>query len=178
MSDFINPYQSPESASVPETSLGARGVLTEPMLRSLKEASPWLRFLGIMGFIGCGLSVGGCLIVALAVGFSSTVASAFSEGFFGEAFPGWIFSAIYAVLGLIAGVIGFFPSRFLYSFGSGIRSYFISSREQDLETALRNNKSFWKFCGIICIVYLAFIPVTIVIMIIGGIAAAMGGLLG
>jgi hypothetical protein len=178
MSDFANPYQSPESASVPEKTPGARGMLTDLMLRYLKEASPWLRFLGIMGFIGCGLSVGGCLIIALVVGFSSAVASAFSEGFLGGAFPGWIFSVLYAVLGLIAGVVGFFPSRFLYSFGSGIRNYFVSGREQDLETALRNNKSFWKFCGIACIIYLAFIPVTTVIVIIGSITAAMGGFLG
>ena len=178
MSDFANPYQSPENASVPEKTLGARGMLTDLMLRYLKEVSPWLRFLGIMGFIGCGLSVAGCIFVAFSVAFNPAIASYFSEGFSNNDFPLWVFSVIYGVLGLLAGAIGFFPSRFMYSFGSGIRNYFISNREQDLETALRNNKSFWKFCGIVCIVYLAFIPVTLVIVVIGSIAAAMGGLLG
>jgi hypothetical protein len=45
--------------------------------------------------------------------------------------------------------------------------------EQDLELAFKNNKSLWKFIGILAIIQLAIIPVT---MIFGIIAAIVGTL--
>ena len=57
MSDAENPYQSPETEVVPERPFFAQGALTETMLVYLKDASPWLRFAGILGFISSGLTV-------------------------------------------------------------------------------------------------------------------------
>ena len=45
--------------------------------------------------------------------------------------------------------------------------------DQDLEQAFRNNKSLWKFYGIICIICLAFIPLTVIITTIVTIASAL-----
>jgi len=79
---------------------------------------------------------------------------------------GAVFSGGLAVLCIGAGVLMFFPSLFIYRFGEKIRSYLRVGAEQELEQAFRNNKSFWKFTGIICIIYLAFIPVLIIVGII------------
>ena len=65
MADSNNPWQSPE-AQVSGVDDVSRGVLTEGMLRYLKEASPWLRFVGILSFIGGGIL---CL---LGIGISIT----------------------------------------------------------------------------------------------------------
>ena len=173
MSDIANPYQSPENASVPEKTLGSQGLLTDTMLRYLKEADPWLRFVGIMGFVGAGFAVVFCIIMAVVMGVISAQGSMDMEGF-----PLGVFSLIYIIIGLVAGGISFFPAYFMFSFGTGIHNYFLNNAEQELEKAFKNNKSLWKFRGILCIIYLAFVPLTIVLSIVGGIAAALGGFLG
>jgi hypothetical protein len=73
---------------------------------------------------------------------------------------------------LVVGVVAFFPARFTLGFGTKIRNYLLSNAEQDLEAAFQNNKSLWKFNGILAIVYLAFIPIGIIGMVIAAIAAA------
>jgi hypothetical protein len=164
MSDFENPYKSPETSIVPEKTQGAGTVLTETMLGYLKEASPWTRFIGILGFIGCGLMVLGGIITAIA---TSSV-SGITEGF--GPLPVWLVSLIYIAFG----VLFFFPSRFVYDFGAKIRNYQFSSSDEDLEAAFKSNKSLWKFYGIMLIVYLALIPLFIVLAVIGAVASTAG----
>jgi len=162
MSDIENPYQSPESPIIPEIPQNTGVMLSEKMLRYLSDASPWLQFIGILGFIGCGLLV--ITGVISAIGFS---AMSFLE--FGD-FPLWIITLIY----LPMGVLFFFPARFTYNFGRKIRNFRFSNSLEDLELAFKNNKSLWKFYGIICIIYLAFIPFFLIITGIGLVAAAIG----
>jgi hypothetical protein len=163
MSEIYNPYQSPESPIVPETQQNTGVMLSEKMLRYLNDASPWLQFIGILGYIGSGLLIVGGIFGA--VGLSA--ASFFELG----DFPFWIIALIYIPLG----VLFFFPAHFAFNFGRKIRNYRFSNSIEDLELAFKNNKSLWKFYGIICIIYLAFIPLFFVIAIIGGVAAAVSG---
>ena len=173
--DAENPYRSPEVTAVSEKPLAAQGSLTETMLIHLKGASPWLRFIGILGFIGAGMTaLGGFLFLILfpLLGRVWDEVPGFEEfGALGAAFWG-----VMAVFFIGWAVLMFFPSLFIYRFGEKISSYLRSGMEQDLEQAFRNNKSFWKFCGIVCIVSLAITPVTIVGSIIAMVAAmAIGG---
>ncbi|MDR0443356.1 MAG: hypothetical protein LBH44_08135 [Treponema sp.] len=165
MSDINNPYQSPEAPIIPEAQNS--GVLSEKMLRYLKEASPWLRFMGILGFISCGLIAGGGLILIIAM----AAVSSFTEEL--NQFPVWIFILIYLPMGLLY----FFPSRFIYNFGTKIRNFQFSNSNEDLELAFKNNKSFWKFLGIMSIILLAFIPISIIMAILGGIMVGLSSLL-
>jgi len=162
MSDFENPYKSPETTIVPETPQGEGAALTETILGYLKEASPWLRFMGILGFIGCGIT---CLVGIISAIFSSTFFGSREEL---ESFPIGVLSLFYVA----AGAVYFFPARFTYNFGAKIRDYQISSSNEDLELAFKNNKSLWKFNGILSIVCLALIPFIIIISIIFGVVAA------
>ena len=168
MSDVVNPYQSPETTAVPEKPLAVQGTLTETMLIYLKGASPWLRFIGIVGFISAGLTViTGISFIAFvpAMGqFWSSIPPGFGSlsGVFRVLFGGSM-----AVFSIGGGLLMFFPSLFMYRFGDKIRSYLRTGTEQDLELAFKNNKSLWKFNGIICIITLAFVPLAI----IGGIIA-------
>ena len=165
MSDFSNPYQSPANPSVPEQPLTPSAVLTGAMLQYLKEASPWLRFIGILGFIGCGFTALGGII---------------------SMFSSFLFASASAIGGASMGVIGitylgiavlsFFPSYFTFNFGLKIRNYLFSNSEEDLEQAFKNNKSLWKFSGILCIIFLALIPVMIIVAIVGGVAMATSGM--
>jgi hypothetical protein len=163
MSDYENPYQSPETPIVPEKLPNTGILLTENILRYLKEASPWMRFVGIMGIIGSGFIIFAGIIAV----FVSLAGSEMMDGF-----PAWLFSLFY----LPAGVLLFFPSFFTYNAGAKIRSYLINNLEEDLELAFKNNKSLWKFNGIIYIIYLSFIPISIGMIIIAGIASVIPGL--
>ena len=174
MSDTVNPYQSPENVAVPVIPLAVQGKLTETMLSYLKEASPWLRFVGIIGFVSAGFTFlsGIFLFILFSVlgqfwrgipGFNTSAGD-----YIGEFFGGSM-----AVIFIAAGVLVFFPALFLYRFGEKIRGYLRTGADQDLELAFKNNRSFWKFTGILCIIQLAFIPVIIIGTLVVGAAMAL-----
>jgi len=163
MSDFENPYKSPETSIVPEKDQSTGTVLTETMLTYLKEASPWLRFVGIVEFIGCGLMCLGGISFSITTSALPGMTEAVGN------FPVWILSLVY----IIGGALVFFPAKFTYSFGVKIRNYQISSSAEDLELAFKNNKSLWKFQGIMLIISFAVVPVFFVIAIVGIVAAGI-----
>jgi len=175
MSESTNPYQSPETVAVPVKPLVSQGELTETMLVFLKGASPWLRFLGILGFISAGLiALWGILFFALGTIMGRVWTSV--PGF--ESFTD-LNNTLGAAFGFLMGlaIIGialliFFPSLFTYRFGAKIRSYLRNGLDQDLEQAFKNNKSLWKYYGIICIIYLAFVPVALISSVIIAIVSA------
>ena len=164
MSDSANPYQSPEADTEVIKPLTVQGALTETMVKYLNGASPWMRFIGIVGFIGSGALV---LLGILSFGFFPMASSLNLFGevsfFLGSLAP---VMAIYAVNFIGGGVLMFFPAFFTYRFGVKIRKFTQTNSEQELEQAFKNNKSLWKFNGIVTIVGLAIIPVLIVIVIV------------
>ncbi|MDR1107716.1 MAG: DUF5362 family protein [Spirochaetaceae bacterium] len=175
MSD--NPYESPQADINGINPLAAQPRLTETMIRYLKGSSPWLRFLGILGFIGAGgTMLGGLLFLiagTLGRGFFTAVLSeqmeiAAETGDIGIVSGLTVFSGILIV---ITGIICLFPARFIYNFGNRIKNFLQNNSEGELERALKNNKSLWKFVGIVTIIYLAFLPVMFVFSIIAIISA-------
>jgi hypothetical protein len=174
MSNADNPYQSPETVAAPVAPLVNQGVLTENMLTQLKAASPWLRFVGILGFIGCGfMAFFAVIFLAVIPLLRAAMWEAASEmGEFGNIFGNAFSSAFGGTMAIYffgAAALFFFPSLFAYRFGSKIRSYLRTGTDGDLEAAFKNNKSFWKFIGILAIIQLAFVPV----IIIAGIGVAL-----
>jgi len=162
MSDNENPYQSPESPIIPVTSQNIENSITPLMLKYLSEASPWLKFIGILGYIGCCIMV----ISGIVMAASSTVAGALMGDIVD--FPFWVIGLLYIPFA----VLMFFPSHYTFKFGQKIRNYQFSNSNDDLENALKNNKSLWKFYGILMIIYLAIFPVVIVIAVIAGVASS------
>ena len=173
MSDAVNPYQSPETAAVPEKPLVAQGAITETMLLYLKQASPWLRFIGIFGIVSAGVTALSGLSFIFFIPSMNQIWSGI-PGFdlFGNIF-GFAFSGSMVILCIGAAVIIFFPALFIYRFGGRVRSYLRSGLDQELEEAFKNNRSLWKFIGIYCIVQLAFFPVLIIGAVIIGVVLAL-----
>jgi hypothetical protein len=162
MSD--NPYQPQMEDSSSTESSGDMDGISETARRYLKEAVPWLRFVGIVGFAGCGLTalVGlGLLIVA------PMIPEKWSIGAFNTSGP------LTGLLQMGASVIGFFAVRFVYSFGTRLRNYLKTNSVTELELAFKNNKSLWKFYGIMTIVGLAIIPISIVITLIVAVGSTL-----
>jgi hypothetical protein len=156
-----NPYESPHAEISSVKPLATQGLLTETMLFYLKGASPWLRFVGIAGFITLGLYA--LIGLTMIAGVRS----------FGSAIPGWsgAMGAVFGVFYLGAIVLMFFPVLFIFRFGRKIKSYVHTGNDEDLEQAFKNNKSLWKFMGILSIITLSFLAIMV---LFGGIAAVIG----
>ena len=161
MSDSINPYESPGAKTEPERALMTQAALTEKMLLLLKEASPWIRFVGIVSIIfAVSTMVSGITTLAA----SSSAAQAFDMMGMGE-----LGTAVTVFMGLFiigAGVITLFLGIYSFKFGDRIKSYFNTGADADLEIAFKNSKSYWKLYGIIMIITLAFIALVIIATII------------
>jgi len=160
MSEEVNPFQITETPAAPIKPLATHGTpITETMLFYLKGASPWLKFISILGFIGAGLTALG--------GIRNFVSSSFIEQIWDntsdfEVFGGFFNGSIIGLFYMGYAVAMFFPSLFMYRFGDKIRSYLITGAEQDLEQAFKNNKSYLKCTGIILIICLVFTPIIII----------------
>jgi hypothetical protein len=128
-------------------------VLNDTALFYLKSVSPWLRFLGVVNYIVCGLMAAGGLIVLIA----EPLLANFGVG--GE--MGLLMGISY----LVSSLVMFFPAHFMYSFGSRTRDYFLSGAEEEIAFAFKYNKSYWKYCGVITIIILALIPIGISVAI-------------
>ena len=178
MSDTANPYQSPAEETQAVEPIVVEGTLTEPMLKYLSGASPWLRFMGIMGFISSGfMALGGISTLAF-LPLMTTVFNSFPNQFgevFGNFFTGSFgpLIVVYALYFLGAAALVFFPALFTYRFGAKIKSYMQTNSTAELELALKNNKSLWKFNGILMIVSMAIIPVFTIVTIIIAVAIAL-----
>ena len=170
MSDIDNPYQSPAASTQEVKPLITQGTLTDTMFKYLSDTSPWLRFIGIMGFIGSALMVLGGVTCAV---FLPIIACIFDEAspFFSSIMIDFSMMVLPALYLVGAGVLMFIPALYTFRFGTKIRRYVMTNSESELELAFKNNKSLWKFQGILMIIGIAAIPVMIVIGIIVAVAA-------
>jgi hypothetical protein len=168
--------QAETATETRETGGGSR--LTDTMARYLDGAAPWLRFVGILGFIFCGITfvVGIMVLITLSVSENFL----FFDNFFGGVgktfFSGTAKAVNYGITILYLGgaVLHFFPSKFIYTFGTKIRRFRRSHSAEDLELALKNNKSLWKFLGIVCVVAISFVLVTIILVIVTALVSILG----
>jgi hypothetical protein len=137
--------------------------ITSAMTEYLKQTKPWVRFISILLFIGIGLLVLGGLVIMISAGaMSSGGSSPFG------AVPAALIGSIYAVLGLLY----FFPALFLFRYADGIKKALTVDLVGGMEDALRNQKSFWRFLGILMLIILIVEVIAVVVLIL---AFALGG---
>jgi sterol desaturase/sphingolipid hydroxylase (fatty acid hydroxylase superfamily) len=152
-----NPYESPQTEADAINPLSGR-VLTENMLFYLRGAAPWLRFVGIAGFIFIGLLVIGVLVLMAGAGSLAETLGIPSGT-----------STLLFIIYLPSLAIGFVYFLFIYKFGNKIQAYLRSGDNNELENAFKNNKSLWTLTGVMFIISMAFIGLAL----IGGIFAAI-----
>ena len=165
MSDTQNPWESPATdlEKLPESTTTSTGEeITGTMRRYLAEASPWLRFIGVMYFIGVGFMALVSLGMIVAGLFSSSLDGTETVLYFSMGAGYLVFSGILIL-----------PARFIWNFGTKLRAWKESGNSPDLEEALKNSKSYWKLQGIVMIVYLSIIPVALVIGISAGVLTSL-----
>ncbi len=161
----MNPYSPPGlsadayPAPPPYAASSSNGAVSDTAVDLLRQTRPWVVLLSIF------LLLASALIVVLAV--LVVAASAFMPGTAGTP----------VALGLIylpIGLVYVYPGLKLLGYGSAIARLTQSRAVSDLESALAQQKSFWKFCGVASIVVIAIYAVGLVVLIAVGAAKAIG----
>lgn len=114
----------------------------------LGDASPWMKFISILGFIFSGLMV----IIAFA---SLAMPSVNSIGF------------LSFIIYLIAGIVMILPNIYLFNYAKKINQYIESDDTDKIETAFEMQKKYWQYVGICAIIYLAIISIVVLAGILG-----------
>lgn len=171
MSDITNPYKSTQSDLNEQKLVVPQGFFSGTMISYLKAASPWIKFMGIISFIGAGIMI----LNAIGILFLSSFLFPFIRNVILNQLSSFSFllrsfNAALGVVYLAMGIIYIFPAKYLYGFSSKINLFLKTKDEHAMEHALANNASFWKFNGILVIISLAFVP----LMFIFSIIAAVG----
>jgi len=168
---ITDPYATPTTIPYGGESSFPPGLVSVAAVQQLAATKPWVMFISIMTFIGAGFT----LLAALGMFFagfamntadmSKATQSNPAFGIFGFAGLG----AIYVVLAfgyIYAGVK-------LWKYASAIGSLLQTGSEADLVAALNQQRSFWKFVGILTIIMIVISLVSIVgVAVAAGVAAA------
>jgi hypothetical protein len=153
---MMNPYSPPgvSAATFPDAhaGYGASGsaTVTDAVVDLLRQTRPWVMLIGVLSFIGSAA-------MAL-LGLGVIGASLLSSG----AKPAQ------AALGLFYLPLAFlyiYPGMKLLAFGSAIARLMASRSPTDLEAALAQQKSFWKFSGIASVVVMVLYAVGAVVAV-------------
>lgn len=130
------------------------GAITEGMVEALRGTKGWVLLIAILMYIGAAFMVLG--------GFGMMVGGAVA----GAATPGMpqgVFTAMGAVYLLMA-LLYLFPATYLVKYSSAIGRLISDGRASDMEAALQQQRKFWKFMGVLALIF-------VVLMILGMVTA-------
>jgi hypothetical protein len=171
----MNPYSPPSPYAAPAPTApgyleppamapGPAGAVSETAVELLRQTRPWVIFLSVLCFVGSGL----CLLAGLFMLVAGAFAGVVSKAGPAEFSPA-ILGAVYVPLsGLYV-----YPGVKLWSYGAAIGRLLGSRALADLESALLQQKSFWKYSGIMAIAVVALYVLIVVGAIVIGVAAAV-----
>jgi hypothetical protein len=141
-----------QSASVPNENLFELQV-DQQSIGYLSETARWAKFLSIVGFVVCGLMVIFSLFFSSIMSTISKIGSGNdSFGASTMAISNYAFSIVYIIIALLY----FFPCLYLFNFSSKMQTALRNNDQLNLNAALGNLKSCFKFVGILTIVVLSF----------------------
>lgn len=126
---FDNPYDYSDAESSSAPADADAGIVEE-----LRKTRPWVRLVGVLGLIFCGLVlVGGCfMMIASLAGGAGGIRLLTALG------------GAYLVFALVCG----YPCFRLLRYGNAITRYVRDQTLADLELALVEQRKFWRFVGI------------------------------
>lgn len=135
----------------------------EGVVAELSGTMPWVQLVAIVGFVGTALMVlmG---IVILAGGTAFAVASGFDEA----GIPALGVGIYY----LLLGALYFYPLLKLWKYARAVGRLRETSSSFDLETALSEQRQFWKFAGILSIVVVVITVVAVFGVIVFSVATS------
>jgi hypothetical protein len=134
-------------------------VVSENALGYLNATRPWVKFLSIVGFVFIGLMILFGLFMTFA--FSALPRQPGTPAIFGP---------VFGILYLVMAFVYLMPCLFMLRYAKAIAAI-PAAGQSAFDDALKNQKSFWKFMGILMLVVLCFYALFIVIGIFAAFAA-------
>jgi hypothetical protein len=145
--------------------------LTPLAQQYLDQTRPWVRFMSVMVFVSTGLMVVLGLVMLLVSIFGGLAAGSREElGVLGSAVGGGLVALCYLALACLYIAPGLYLSRY----ATAIRRLKANSTAGGLEDALKHQKSFWRFAGIVTAIG---IVVAVVVVGLGIVAAVIGAMM-
>jgi hypothetical protein len=128
--------------------------VTPKTKEALGQASPWLRFIAILGFIGVGvLAVAGVLLMIFG-------------GAIGAAFGHWFIGMLLGLFYLALAVVLFFPTMMMSRLATRSKKYGAAGDPAELEGFAIQSHRLARFYGIFAIVMLAAYLVAVVVIVL------------
>lgn len=160
-----NPYSTPAANPHGGSNVGG-GPVSAAAVQALAATKPWVRFMSVMVFIGAAFMV----LAAIAMGVAA-MSGTMMKSSGGAANPftgplGLVLIAVYVVLAIVY----IFPGVKLWKYASSIAMLIQTGRDEDLVAALNQQRSFWKFMGVLVLVMLVLY---VVLIVAGGVFAGI-----
>ncbi len=149
-------YGAPAAPGAPAPFRSNDAEVSGAAVEAVRQTKPWVTLLGVLGFILSGLFLAGALLM-IVFGLFSAVGGAGASA----AMSGLAVGAVYVPLALVY----LYPALKLWKYSRAIGRLVTSYASSDLEDALREQKSFWKFVGVTSIVGIALYAVIFVVLI-------------
>ena len=167
-----NPYSTPAAIAPSGPPPISTAAVSAAVVRQLAATKPWVRFMAVITFIGAGfmlLAAAGMLLVGVVGGLTGPAVMAGSSmrnPFTGA--MGFGLAALYAVLSIVY----IFPGMKLWKYANSIALLIQSGSNDHLVEALNQQRSFWKFVGVmVCSMLILYVLIIIAVAVIAGIAA-------
>lgn len=160
METTVETYKAPLA---PDNNL----ILTPEAQSYLSSAGKWATFLGVLGFIFCGLF----LLLAVSMGSIMTKVAAMQPENPAMAMMAGMDTGI-TVVYILLDVLYFFFALYLYQFATRVKAALKFSDSIQLTAGLKSLKSFFKLWGIVTIIIIALYALGMVCLI--AFAASLG----
>lgn len=131
-------------------------------LSYLTETARWGKFLAIVGFVTCGL-------IAILSFFIGTIMSSSAFAVYNANGLGAAMGALLTIVYLAIALLYFFPCLYLYRFSVRLKAALSGNDQVQLNQALKNQKSLFKFVGILTIIVLSFYALGLFVVVISAI---------
>ncbi|PWT76969.1 MAG: hypothetical protein C5B59_05225 [Bacteroidetes bacterium] len=129
----------------------------------LNDTAKWAKFLAILGFVWCGFIV---IMGVFAGSVFAMMISRFSTYGAAEvpvpASSGFAFTLIYVAVA----VVSFFPCLYLFRFATRLKRALSSNDQELLSASLRNQRLYFRYLGILAIIFLGLFVLYMILLVI------------
>ena len=145
------PYVPPSSDFGGE---GFSGRVSPRVVSIMSRTKGWVRFIAVMMFLNFGITI-----------INTFVTIGSQQGVVGDARrAGQIFGAVLVML------LYLYPAVKLNSYASRIGVLLQSGQSGDLEIALNEHRAFWRYVGIVALVFMSIFVIALFVGIVAGVA--------
>lgn len=167
-----NPYATPSAHPYGSNPLSMEGSVAAETIAPLAGTKGWVQFMSILLWIGVGFMVlAGVGMMAAGSFMADAIAKTQPSSPMGNKMVVLAMGGLYLLFALFY----VYPALKLWSYGSRIGKLKNSLSLADLNTALHEQRRFWKFTGIVVIVMMIIYLLVVVGLVAAGAMAASRG---